>query len=333
MLRRRFDRTTRAGLAGVCLAMVVSGCANVAQQGGQTAHGAPVAAPGAAPAAPAAASAASAPAAPAPEPLAAAPVALPRPEHFPPLTYRVRRGDTLDRIAQHHRCSVRELLAWNHLKVSARLRPGQVLHVASPATVREVRAAEARYAAALRAARAAQRAAASANGAASGRAQANGAPSPAGAPTGAAQVGAPPLGAAEVRHVDEELARHARRVALAWPAQGAVVAPFEPGQTRGIEIAGKAGDPVYAAADGRVMYAGTGLNEYGSLIIIQHDKDFLTAYSHNRKLLVKTGDFVRQGEQIAEMGSEDSTRVALLFELRHDGMPINPIPYLPPRRG
>ena len=81
------------------------------------------------------------------------------------------------------------------------------------------------------------------------------------------------------------------------------------------------------------MYAGTGLNEYGSLIIVQHNKDFLTAYSHNRKLLVKTGDVVHQGQQIAEMGNENNTRVSVLFELRHDGKPIDPMPYLPHGHG
>ena len=118
-------------------------------------------------------------------------------------------------------------------------------------------------------------------------------------------------------------------VTLVWPAQGRVIEPFAPGTTRGIEIAGKAGDPVIAAADGKVMYAGTGLNEYGSLIIVQHNKDFLTAYSHNRRLLVKTGDMVHQGQQIAEMGSENNDRVAVLFEVRRDGKPVDPMPYLP----
>ncbi|WP_206995229.1 peptidoglycan DD-metalloendopeptidase family protein [Trinickia mobilis] len=127
--------------------------------------------------------------------------------------------------------------------------------------------------------------------------------------------------------------RHSQRVALAWPADGSVIEPFEPGHNRGIEIGGNEGDPVRAAADGRVMYAGTGLNGYGSLIIVQHNADFLTAYSHSSKLLVKTGDVVKQGEEIAEMGDVDSPRVALLFELRLDGKPVDPMPYLPSGHG
>ena len=117
-----------------------------------------------------------------------------------------------------------------------------------------------------------------------------------------------------------------------WPAQGTIVEGFQAGATRGIEIGGQPGDPVRAAADGKVMYAGTGLNEYGSLIIIQHNKDFLTAYSHNRRLLVKTGDIVRQGQEIAEMGDEKNTRVSVLFEVRRDGKPVDPMPYLPAKQ-
>ncbi|HIE4198286.1 MULTISPECIES: peptidoglycan DD-metalloendopeptidase family protein [Burkholderia] len=135
------------------------------------------------------------------------------------------------------------------------------------------------------------------------------------------------------RQVVKETRRHAGGVALKWPATGKIVDGFRPGQNRGIQIAGRPGDPVRAAADGRVMYAGTGLNDYGSLIIVQHNADFLTAYAHNRKLLVKTGDIVHQGDAIAEMGDLDNSRVALLFEVRRDGKPVNPMPYLPSSQG
>lgn len=122
---------------------------------------------------------------------------------------------------------------------------------------------------------------------------------------------------------------HAERVVLAWPADGSVIESFEPGHNRGIEIAGKDGDPVRAAADGNVMYAGNGLNGYGTLIIVQHNADFLTAYSHSRKLLVKTGQAVKQGQAIAEMGDVDNSHAALMFEVRKDGKPVDPLPYLP----
>jgi lipoprotein NlpD len=202
---------------------------------------------------------------------------------------RVHRGDTLQRIAQKNSVSVKDLAAWNHMKPNGRLRAGQSIKLVSKQTI-TVQAATP------------QAGGAAAN--ATGDAAAN-------------------------RQVASEVARHAKSVTLVWPARGRVVEPFAAGTTRGIEIAGKAGDPVIAAADGKVMYAGTGLNEYGSLIIVQHNKDFLTAYSHNRRLLVKTGDTVHQGQQIAEMGSENNDRVAVLFEVRRDGKPVDPMPYLP----
>jgi lipoprotein NlpD len=236
----------------------------------------------------------------------------------PPLVYRVKRGDTLARIAQHHHCSVKQLQAWNGLKASSRLKLGQVLHVASPETVRAVKAANAANAAVAKAA-----AAGSAPAASLAAQQASSA---------SAQSATPAPTAEQAREVAQQTARHANSVALAWPAGGRVVEGFQPGETRGIEIGGKPGDPVRAAADGKVMYAGTGLNSYGSLIIVQHNKDFLTAYSHNRKLLVKIGDIVRQGQQIAEMGDENNSRVSVGFELRHDGKPVDPLPYLPQGR-
>ncbi|WP_442857185.1 peptidoglycan DD-metalloendopeptidase family protein [Burkholderia sp. TSV86] len=131
------------------------------------------------------------------------------------------------------------------------------------------------------------------------------------------------------RRVVQQTKRHAQSIALAWPVAGTVVETFQPGRNRGIQIAGRAGDPVRAAAAGRVMYAGAGLNGYGTLILVQHNADFLTAYARNRKLLVKPGDIVRQGEQIAEMGGgADNGRAAMLFEVRRDGKPVNPMLYL-----
>ncbi|WP_408289758.1 peptidoglycan DD-metalloendopeptidase family protein [Paraburkholderia sediminicola] len=314
---KRFDRTMMASLAGVWVALAVNGCANVGQQGAQT--GAASAASGV----PAAAAAPASDAIAGPSAQLSADDGTPL-KKAPPLVYRVKRGDTLARIAQHHHCTVRQLQAWNGLKSSSRLKHGQVLRVASPETVRAVNAANA-------AAAAAKAAAASAPAVPLAAQQASAAASAQASAQSAAQSPAP--SAAEVREVARETSRHANGVSLAWPAGGSVVEAFQPGETRGIEISGKAGDPVRAAADGKVMYAGTGLNGYGSLIIVQHNKDFLTAYSHNRKLLVKIGDIVRQGQQIAEMGDENNSRVSVGFELRRDGKPIDPMPYLPQGRG
>ena len=317
MLGKRFDRTMMASLAGVWVALAVSGCANVGQQDAQT---------GAASGASAASGVPAAAAAPASGALAGLSVQSAADDDTPlkkspPLVYRVKRGDTLARIAQHHHCSVRQLQAWNGLKPSSRLKLGQVLHVASPETVRAANAAAAAAKAAAVSAPAAPLAAQQAPAATTSQTTAQSA-TPSAAPS-----------AAEAREVAQQTSRHANGVSLAWPAGGRVVEAFQPGETRGIEIGGKPGDPVRAAADGKVMYAGTGLNGYGSLIIVQHNKDFLTAYSHNRKLLVKIGDIVRQGQQIAEMGDENNSRVSVGFELRRDGKPVDPMPYLPQGRG
>ena len=337
MLKNRFDKTMKAGVAGVWIALAMSGCVNVAQQGEQAspaATGAPVASAATATSASDAAAAASLQAA------ATAAASTAKLKAAQPLVYRVRRGDTLNQIAQRNHCKVADLLAWNGLKPSTRLKKGQVLHVASPEAAKEASdaaaaataaqaaadqaAAKAAVSAKLAAAAAATNPATNASTAASAASSSNAAP--------IAPSGAPAPNPAQARQVDAEVSRHANHVTLVWPAQGTIVEGFQAGATRGIEIGGQPGDPVRAAADGKVMYAGTGLNEYGSLIIIQHNKDFLTAYSHNRRLLVKTGDIVRQGQEIAEMGDEKNTRVSVLFEVRRDGKPVDPMPYLPAKQ-
>jgi murein DD-endopeptidase MepM/ murein hydrolase activator NlpD len=110
-------------------------------------------------------------------------------------------------------------------------------------------------------------------------------------------------------------------LAWAWPSAGTVLAGFEEGKQKGLAIAGKAGDPVLAAADGRVVYAGAGLRGYGNLVIVKHNATYLTAYAHNQTLLVKDEQVVRRGQKIAEMGSSDAERVQLHFEIRRWACP------------
>lgn len=112
------------------------------------------------------------------------------------------------------------------------------------------------------------------------------------------------------------------------PANGQVVGSFDGTTNKGIDIAGKLGDPVLAAADGKVVYAGNSLRGYGNLVIVKHDNTYLTAYAHNKNLLVKEGDSVRRGQKIAEMGNTEADRVKLHFELRRNGKPIDPSRYL-----
>lgn len=120
-------------------------------------------------------------------------------------------------------------------------------------------------------------------------------------------------------------------VAWSWPAKGAIVANFnENGGPKGIQIGGSMGQPVLASAGGRVVYTGSGLRGYGNLVIIKHNNTFLSAYAHNRTVLVKQGDNVAQGQKIAEMGNSDADRVMLHFEIRRLGKPVDPAKFLPP---
>lgn len=118
-----------------------------------------------------------------------------------------------------------------------------------------------------------------------------------------------------------------------WPTQGKIIALFqgESGLNKGIDLGGKLGEPVLAAASGQVLYAGSGLSGYGKLLIIKHNETFLSAYAHNNELLVKEGDLVKAGQKIADMGSSGTDRVKLHFEIRSDGNPVDPLKYLPKR--
>jgi lipoprotein NlpD len=116
-----------------------------------------------------------------------------------------------------------------------------------------------------------------------------------------------------------------------WPANGQVISGFDEVRSKGLSISGKAGDPVLAAADGKVVYAGSGLRGYGNLVIVKHNNVYLTAYAHNQALLVKEEQTVKRGQKIAEMGSTDSDRVQLHFEIRKQGKPIDPAKLLPAR--
>ena len=135
----------------------------------------------------------------------------------------------------------------------------------------------------------------------------------------------PRSGTSSVAEGDDE------KVDWVWPAKGKLVTGFsDTANLKGIDIAGKSGQPVLASASGKVVYAGTGLRGYGKLIIIKHSKSFLSAYAHNKDILVKEGQQVARGQKIAEMGSSDSDQVKLHFEIRRLGKPTDPLKYLPP---
>tara|TARA_A100001011_G_scaffold375468_1_gene437028 strand:- start:822 stop:1682 length:861 start_codon:yes stop_codon:yes gene_type:complete len=116
-----------------------------------------------------------------------------------------------------------------------------------------------------------------------------------------------------------------------WPANGQVIEEFAESNSKGISIAGVSGEAIYASGDGKVVYSGNGLRGYGNLVILKHKEDFISAYAHNKKILVNEGDVVEQGQKIAEMGMTESDIPKLLFELRKGGKPIDPIGFLPKR--
>ena len=120
-------------------------------------------------------------------------------------------------------------------------------------------------------------------------------------------------------------------LAWIWPANGKTIGTFSEAGSKGVDIAGKAGDPVIASSDGKVVYSGTGLRGYGKLVIIKHNNTYLSAYAHNQNILVKEGQSVSKGQKIAEMGNTDADQVKLHFEVRRQGKPVDPLKYLPPR--
>ena len=116
-----------------------------------------------------------------------------------------------------------------------------------------------------------------------------------------------------------------------WPSDGKVIATFDEGKNKGIDIAGRAGQQVMAAGSGKVMYAGSGIRGYGNLVIVKHSNSLLSAYAHNRTILVKEGQSVNKGQTIAEMGNSDADGVKLHFEIRQQGKPVDPTKFLPNR--
>jgi lipoprotein NlpD len=146
-----------------------------------------------------------------------------------------------------------------------------------------------------------------------------------------ARIEAKPEAKAEARPEAQPASLVAAEDALEWsmPTQGKLIGSFSEADNRkGIDIAGKLGQPIFASAPGKVVYSGSGLRGYGKLLIIKHNKTYLSAYAHNDQLLVKEGETVTRGQKIAEMGNTDSDQVKLHFEVRRLGRPVDPANYL-----
>ncbi len=238
--------------------------------------------------------------------------------------YRVKPKDNLYRIAVNHGQNYHDLALWNNIEDPTLIHEGMLLRVsppgqggaAAPAT-RQTKPAAQNNAAPTATVTTARP---------SGKYERKTTPSAAKVPYGnetkpAAQKKTQSSGATR---------SGAENVVWSWPTTNPIRTGYS-SKTKGLEFSGAMGDPIRAAANGKVVYAGSGLRGYGELVIIKHSTSFLTAYGHNRKILVKEGDSVKRGQKIAEMGNSDSSTVQLHFEVRRQGKPVNPNNYLPAR--
>ena len=253
-------------------------------------------------------------------------------------SYTVRRGDTLVRIALDHGQNYLDLVAWNNLRDPDDIKVGQVLRVAPP-----------------------ERAG---NGNNNNKADSTaivtspitmpGADKPAPIPKKTAPRGdKKPYSESTLTEADKDdspnpkaverpasgtlaagstvTANDDEKLSWMWPSDGRIIATFDEGKNKGIDIGGRLGQQVMAAGAGKVMYAGSGIRGYGNLVIVKHSNSLLSAYAHNRAIVVKEGQNVAKGQVIAEMGNSDADTVKLHFEIRQQGKPVDPSKFLPSR--
>jgi lipoprotein NlpD len=282
-------------------------------------------------------------------------------------TYTVKRGDTLYQIALDHGLDYKELAAWNNLENPNKILTGQLLRVTAPGDATAVAAgvttAPLKVAPAVTETRPgtgapgapppastssppatrnadnyksspkafkepySEQALRDVARAAQAQPDVVATPAPSSTaksepPRSVSTTAAAPTPTAELDDED--------KLDWVWPAKGKVVVGFsETANLKGIDIAGAAGEPVIASAAGKVVYVGNGLRGYGKLVIVKHNKTWLSAYAHNREILVKEGQQVVRGQKIAEMGNTDADQVKLHFEIRRLGKPVDPARYLP----
>ena len=211
--------------------------------------------------------------------------------------YRVQRGDTLYAIAWQKGVDYRLIASWNGIRPPYRIYSGQVLRLKPPRTTSRP---------------------------------------PAATPKPVAKTRPPPKTATRTPSRSAPSTKKKKpvsrkKLAWRWPVKGKVVSRFKSGDPlrKGIKISGYSGKPILAAESGKVVYSGSGLIGYGRLIIVKHNDNYLSAYGHNRKILVKEGDQVTKGKRIAEMGTANSGEPMLHFEIRRDGKPVDPVRLLP----
>jgi len=232
----------------------------------------------------------------APQPPPVAKVTAPTPRTLPDDHYEVKRGDTLYSIALEHGADYRELAQWNGLDDPTRIRVGQVLRVKPP----EPQAGKAVVS----------------------RIESR--------PLESRPLEAPSLSKPAAPGVPTAVPQAKEAAAeFIWPAKGKILAGFAEPRSKGIDIDGRLGDPVVAAASGRVTYTGSGIPGLGKLVVIKHDNGFITVYAHNRDILVKEQQNVARGQKIAELGASDADRPKLHFQIRKGSAAVDPLRYLP----
>ena len=242
-----------------------------------------------------------------------------------PEVHIVKRGDTLYSIAWRYGFDYRQVAAWNAIREPYTIYPSQKLRL-------------------TRAPRSDSTQTTQGSSSPSGSIEKKPLPPPSSSQSKSAPAPATPsksvpeastskttVSAGSLKKSDKRAAKEGNAPVKRWhwPAKGKVVRTYSQSGGRGIDIAGKFGQPILAASNGRVVYSGSGLIGYGQLIIVKHNKRYLSAYAQNNKILVKEGDTVTGGQRIAEMGRSGSNRVLLHFEIRRDGKPIDPVRYLP----
>ncbi|MGA7948850.1 MAG: peptidoglycan DD-metalloendopeptidase family protein [Thiobacillaceae bacterium] len=283
---------------------------------------------------------------PAAKPVAKAPVKLVITPPAPGATYTVQKGDSLFGIAFSNGLDYRDLAAWNQLPSPDVIRVGQALRLTSPMTglpnksgvqVLPVKTIEPESRVLPEIPLFTQPQAQHLPWSEANWAKLNGEPAKTGPEKTATEQDKP------VASEASRLTMDVRPLAAAsvessgaadswlWPATGALLGRFGEAGGKGVDIAGERGTPVVATAPGKVVYSGSGLRGYGQLVIIKHANEYLSAYAHNQKVLVREGEQVNAGQEIAEMGDSDADRVKLHFEIRQFGKPVDPLKLLPNR--
>ena len=284
--------------------------------------------------------------APAPRPPVAQPAPVPGAPAAPTGYYTVKRGDTLYSIALEHGVDYRDLAQWNRIDDAAKIRVGQPLRVIAPEETPQTQVGAARGSGAIEArpleSRPLEPSAAAQPWPGDGGMKT--APKALRLPYSeqnlamlsksesamAAKPVPQPVAVVPKPEPPKPADRDPEAIDFMWPAKGKVLAAFSEPNNKGVDIGGRIGDPVVAAAQGRVMYTGTGIRGYGKLIVIKHDNGFNSVYAHNREIMVKEGQQVVRGQKIAELGDTDAEAPKLHFEIRKSGKPVDPLRYLPP---